>query len=31
MVDGTVVNVGYDSAKDEIKIVFEKPKVIDKK
>ncbi len=30
LVEGTVVNVGYDSKKDEIKIVFNKPKVIDK-
>ena len=31
MVEGTVVNVGYDAKKDEIKIAFVKPKVIDKK
>ncbi len=31
LVEGTVVSVGYDSKKDDIKIVFEKPKLIDKK
>lgn len=31
LVQGTIVNVGYDSKKDEIKIAFNKPKVIDKK
>ncbi len=31
LVEGTIVNVGYDSKKDEIKIIFDKPKEIIKK